>query len=565
VILRRLYLYLVSAAALMLLAAGLTMLGGTILLFVFNDPSADSTRGQLAVFTAMTVVAAPVWGVHFWFARHFALRDPFERASALRRLYLYWACLASAVAGLVALSFTLTQLLMPVLDNQSFVALTAAQDAWAFLVFLAIFAFHFRVAAVDRAAAGEEGTAATLRRWYMYPALLIGLMTMLYNAASLLDIAWTRLVVGSPNAFTYLSIPAGAALAGAALWGFHARVIATDYIAQDRHSTLRAVEGFLAVAASMTLALFGASQILYYALARVLGVSNPGGAGSNVLAAAAGPGSFLLVFGVSWFLIQRRLTRDAGTQEAERQAGVRRLYTNLAALVSLAVWSTGAGGLLWTLADQIGGPIIGVPVQDWKDPVSLWATLLVVGAAVWAAHWRNAPWATDRQSLSRKLYVWAALLGSILAVLAAGVGMLNALLQQVFSSHPTLQASSNLDVGHYLAVILVAAGVGAYHWRVLRADAAARPPKGVVAAPALVQVAAASEAVTRPQPVVDGLGPHARRYTLVVSDATDDDVHQALTSLPPQASYRLTPSDSPTNSEPKGVSSRGPREAVDGR
>src|SRR5207302_9483432 len=93
VILRRLYLYVVSAAALTLLATGLTLLGGTILLFVFNDPSADSSRGQLAVFTAMTVVALPVWAVHFWFARRLALRDPFERASALRRLYFYWACL----------------------------------------------------------------------------------------------------------------------------------------------------------------------------------------------------------------------------------------------------------------------------------------------------------------------------------------------------------------------------------------------------------------------------------------------------------------------------------------
>jgi len=89
VILRRLYLYLVSAAALAVLAIGLVLLGGTILLFVFNDPTADSSRGQLAIYTAMTIVALPVWGVHFWFAHRFASRDPYERASALRRLYLY--------------------------------------------------------------------------------------------------------------------------------------------------------------------------------------------------------------------------------------------------------------------------------------------------------------------------------------------------------------------------------------------------------------------------------------------------------------------------------------------
>ena len=98
-ILRRLYLYLVSAAGLGLLAAGLALLGSTVLLFAFNDPSAQASRTQLAIYTAMTVVALPVWGAHFWFARRFAMRDAAERASAIRRMYLYWACLAASIGG----------------------------------------------------------------------------------------------------------------------------------------------------------------------------------------------------------------------------------------------------------------------------------------------------------------------------------------------------------------------------------------------------------------------------------------------------------------------------------
>ncbi len=541
-ILRRLYLYLVSAAALALLTTGLIFLGATILLFVFNDPSAESSRGQLAGFTAMTVVALPVWAVHFWFARRFALRDPYERASALRRLYLYWACFVTSVAAMLVLAFVLGQLLQPVMDLQPFNALTTSQLGWAAFVLVAVFAFHFRVASTDRAAAGEEGASSTLRRWYMYAALLIGLLVMLAGAAMLLQLGWTRLV-GSLPQYTYLSPSAGAVLAGAVMWGFHARAIALSHIAEDRHSTLRALQGFIAVAISIATALFGASQILYYVLARLLGVTNPGGAGDNVLAATAAPGSLLLVYGTAWFLIQRRLTRDGGTQEADRQAGLRRLYTNLAALVSLAVWTIGAGGLLWTLAEQAEAPIIGVQAHGWKDPVSLSVTLLVVGAAVWVANWRHAPWAADRQALSRKLYVWATLLGSILVVLGGGVGMINALLQQVFSAHPTLNDQQNLDFGRYLAVIVVAAGVGIYHWRVLRADAASRPPKaaaGLVAKPIAV---AATLSVAEAVAAHDAVGDRARHYTLVVTDATDDDVHQALAALPPQASYKLTPTE----------------------
>jgi hypothetical protein len=544
VILRRLYLYLVSAAALVLLAVGLIFLGETILLFVFNDPSAEHSRGQLAVFTAMTVVALPVWGVHFWFARRFAMRDPFERASALRRLYLYFVCLVTALAGTQALSFALFMLLQPVLDQQPLNGLTAAQLGWAALVCVALFAFHFVIAARDRKAVGEEGASATLRRWYMYVALLAGLLTMLSGAAYLLQLGWTKLALGSIENYIYMAMPAGSVLAGAVLWGFHARVIAVNHISDDRHSTLRALEGFIAVAISIAVALFGATQILYYALARGLGVSNPGGAGTNLLAALASPGSLLLVYGVAWFLIRRRLARDAITQEADRQAGVRRLYTNLASLISLGAWAYGAAGLLGTLLVQVEAPTIGAAAPDWKDPVSLSLTLLVVGAVVWLAHWRQAPWAADRQSLSRKLYVWAALLGSILAVLGGGVGLLNALLQQVFSAHPNLADISNLDFGRYLAVVAVAAAIGVYHWRVLRADAAARPPKAAAAIqPTTVAVVAAEETHEDVAPAPAVVGQNSRRYTLDVTDATDDDVHQALANLPPQASYHLIPTE----------------------
>lgn len=546
-ILRRLYLYLVSAAALVLLAVGLTLLGGTVLLFVFNDPSADASRSQLAIFTAMTVVAIPVWGVHFWFGRRFAMRDPYERSSALRRLYLYFACLVSSIAAMIVIAAALANLLLPVVDGQTFNALMTAQFGWAAVVLIAIFAFHFWVAATDRKAVGEDGASSTLRRWWMYSALLIGLLTMLSSAAGVLDEGWTKLVLPHTENI-FLSYPIGFTLAAALVWGFHARVIATRHITEDRHSTLRAVEGFLVLAVSIATALFGASQILYYALARLLGVEHPGGASGNILADAAAPASQLMVYGVAWLLMQRRLTRDAERQEADRQAGVRRLYTNLVSLVSLAVWAVGAAGLLWNLAEQIEAPIIGVNAGDWKDPVSLWVTLLVVGLAVWLVHWRQAPWAVDRESLSRKLYVWAALLGSILGVLAGGVGVVNALFQQLFSSHPTLRSQSNLDFGHFLAVIVVAAAVGIYHWRVLRADAAARPRRSLppVEAKPVAVVAQASAAAQIPVAMTD---PNSRRYTLVVTDATDDDIHQALSSLPPQASYKLIHSE----------------EAVDGR
>ena len=36
---------------------------------------------------------------------------------------------------------------------------------------------------------------------------------------------------------------------------------------------------------------------------------------------------------------------------------------------------------------------------------------------------------------------------------------------------------------------------------------------------------------------------NALRYVLAITDATEDDVHQALANLPPNASYKLTPAE----------------------
>jgi len=554
-ILRRLYLYLVSAAALGTLVAGLSALGSTLLLFAFNDPSAQYSRTALAGFSAMTLVALPVWAVHFWFARRYAHRDPAERASAIRRLYVYWACLVMSIGAVIALNNVLSNLLRPVIDctgTGTFNStpydcgqnhfLSMAQAGWITAVFVAFWAFHFRIAARDRAAVGEHGRSATLRRWYMYPVLLIGLLMTLAGASGVIELGWLRFIHSSlgANHYRFVGDSAALMLSGAVLWGFHARVLRLRHLEDDRKSTLRALQGFLAVLVCIVVALIGAGQILYYSLARTLGVSNPGNASGDVPALLAQPASLLVVYGIAWFLIRRRLARDTGTHEADRQAGIRRLYTNLVALVSMAALAVGAAGVLWFLAEEIEAPIIGVQATDWKDPISRWITLLVVGAAVWLAHWRHAPWAGDRQSLSRRLYVWAALLASVLAVLGSGIALLNVVLQQVFSANPRLNSTDNLDFGHYLAVLVLAVAVGFYHWRVLRADAASRPAKAEPEAAA--PVIAAAPATSAPAPAAEPPAPPiGKRYILSVVDATDDDVHQALASLPPAASYHLIP------------------------
>jgi len=532
VILRRLYLYLVSSAALAVLAFGLIALGQTALLFAFNSPDAQYSRTSIAGFAAAVVVALPVWAIHQWFAYRFARRDAAERGSAIRRLYVYLACTGSSIGAAIAVAITVSNALQPQLDGGSYDQLGVAQSGLAAAVLFAIWAFHYRLAARDRAAVGEQGASATLRRWYMYIALFVGLFMMAAGAQGVVQLVWAKAL--NSNLFKYMSLSpyVGELVAGSLLWGFHARTLATRYIEDDRKSTLRAVEGFIAVAVCIGVALYGASQILYYGVARVLGVANPGGIGDNLLVYLGVPASYLVVYGIAWFLIQRRLARDATSGEATRQAGLRRLYTNLVALVSMAAFAVGAAGLLGTLLEAAEAPLIGVAQPLWQDPASLWITLLVVGGAVWLAHWRQLPWLEERQALARRLYLWAVLLATVLAVLGGGIGMLYVVFQQAFSVQPRLNDATNLAFGQSLAIVVVAAAVGIYHFRVLRSDAAARPPK---VAPLPVLTLPAEPASQAPALEVDA----GRHFELSVVGATEDDVHQALANLPPQASYKL--------------------------
>src|SRR4029077_2145137 len=161
------------------------------------------------------------------------------------------------------------------------------QESWAALVALTIWALHYRMAASDRGAVGERGASATLRRWYMYAVLLTGLLVMLSGASTTLQLAWAKGLHSDLYSNMRLSTWIAPLAAGLLVWGFHGRAISRRHIADDRQSTLRAVEGFIAVTVSIAVALVGGSQILYYSLARILGVQNPGGLGNDILAGLA--------------------------------------------------------------------------------------------------------------------------------------------------------------------------------------------------------------------------------------------------------------------------------------
>ncbi len=500
-VIRRIYFYLLAFAGLGMLAFGVANLG-RVLVEVLDGSSLVNperyVRDEVSRWGAASLVGLPVWVLHWWAAQRSAASSAGERASTLRRLYVY-AVLASATIGLAIATQTVLAALLESASGPATAALRRGAETVPFLVVAAVvWAYHWRVASADRALVGEHRGSATLRRWYVYGLAFGGFAVLLDGASRVLEETW-RLATGAVVPSTpYLSNVAAAALVGLVLWLVHwrwaPRTLGPMVAQQDHTATLRSVYLFLALALAVWNTLYGASQLLYYALARLLGVEQPGGVGGSVLQAAAGPASMLLVYGVGWAYQRGAIRQQAATVEAPRQAGVRRLYTYLVALLSIAALAVGVGGLLWTLADAFLSAPGATASAWWRNQLALYAMLALVGLPVWLTHWRPSSRvaADEAHALSRRLYVYLALIGGMLTLLGSAAVLLYRVLNLLLGELPS--AGLTADLAHALGVALVAAAVAAYHWRTLAADtrrAAAVP------APAAAPSELAAEAVVR--------------------------------------------------------------------
>lgn len=479
---RRIYAYLLAFAGLAMVsvaAASLIQLLVDLVLQSSVVTTNDSVRNTVSFSTAAALVGLPVWLVHWLWIGRSVRTDAQERASPLRRLYLY-AILAGAtleMAGSVrdALSSTFAWVVSPAAPGLSLDAV--ARPLPFVFIGLPVWLAHWRIADADRAAVGERGGSATLRRWYLYGAAFVGLVLLLTGTQAVLDSLWRLVAQAGGSASPGLSHPAAEALVGLGLWFMHWAVLPTRLSAADRSeeettSVLRSVYLFAALAVAVLGCLLGLSQLLYYAVARGLGVERPGGVGGDLLQAASDPASIAIVYGAVWAYQRQAVRQQAATfAEAPRQAGVRRLYIYLVALVALGVMASGVAGMLWTLGDLLF-PASAVTTGDggWREQMALYATLTLVGLPAWLLHWRRrTSSATEASSLARRVYVFLSLILAMLALVGSAAAALYQLLG--LAQGASFSVATAADLMHALAVASVAATLAGYQWRVIRSDA----------------------------------------------------------------------------------------------
>jgi hypothetical protein len=504
---RRIYAYLLAFAGLAMVSLAAANLAQVLIDVVLQAPSASTeryVRDTVSLSGATALVGLPVWLLHWLWIQRTARSDPRERSSTLRRLYLY-AVLGGAM---LVIGVSTREALVRLLDTVAGVSRSGAildgilRPLPFAVVALLVWVAHWRVAATDRERVGETGGSATLRRWYVYAAAFIGLLVLLNGARSLVEVLWQAATQVRGPAGAEITAAAADALAGLGIWLVHWVVLPIRLPEAARRddgvSVLRSVYLFLSLAVGVVGTLLGASQLLYYAVSRLLGIDRPGGIGGNLLQAAAGPASVVVVYGATWAYQRHAVRRQAEAYgEAPRQAGIRRLYAYVIALVALAVLASGVAGLLWTLGDVLFAA--GAAAGDfWRERVALYATLAIVGLPVWLLHWRPRAASVDEaRSLARRLYVYLSLIAAMLTVIGGLAAALYRLLGLALGGAFGQDVAT--DLAHAVALASVAALVAVYHWRVLRDDARQAEP---VAREAVLEHPAEPEPVPSPSTAV---------------------------------------------------------------
>ncbi|MEF3275019.1 MAG: DUF5671 domain-containing protein [Chloroflexus sp.] len=463
-VVRRWYLYCSATIGLQGFAWSLIWLLYPIVI-AEDQLSAATIAFQLATL----VVCLPLWLGHWLWGEWLARRDPDERASAIRKLYLY-ANLAAFLFPLISSISDLIRLAV------SFIVGRGPNDPQAQLWYGVIvsvtlgslFAYHGIVAREDARTAPLIGAGALVRRIYLLFVAGIGLLLWANGASELLWLVLSRPEIG--NSRLAFSDAVTNLITGLVVWIGHwwrAQQLFATADEDERASVLRKVYLYLVIVVAALTVVSNATLVLVGLIRSILRLPAYGSL-SDVIAP-------LVIAGVIALYHARVLNTDAAAiAEGPRQAGVRRLAWYLVAAIGQITALVGIGGLLSVIIRGLAG---AETITDLREPLAWFCSLLIVGLPLWIGCWwrvqrvdaqAGIAEGVTRSSLVRRIYLFGFLFVASLTLLSSSIYILFRFISIALDE--TSRGQVLTDVAQALAFSVIAGGVIVTNGLVLRAD-----------------------------------------------------------------------------------------------
>lgn len=502
----RLYFYVVTAVSLLVMAFGggsLLSSLGRLILEPGSPTSGDISywRTTLSTYIPMLAVGGAVWAIHWYAMRRRMAQFPEEQQAALRKLFLNVILTIASVVALYNTARLLYYVLsavtgaeLPAFEVQSkpFQMYNAA--VW-LLVYGFVWYYHWQV---EEEEGRETAAGRTLRRWYLYITSSISLGALgagvYFNLSLIISyvLKGFAVQVAGNDPATLLrqwSLTLAPVIGGALWWALHWRYASRS----DVGGVLRQVYLYFWILVGVATSVGASGAILYQGLRYLFGYRDVSVNAQLGFLQVALP---LLVVGAASWAYHRSAVREEAPQALVAQAGVRRRYGYLVSALGLLALTVGLANLIRVLLEvgfQVGQEIGRTP-DWWRDQLSAFISLAVLGAAVWLPHWQgmervaHEQEAEERGALSRRILLFLILFAAVITILFNGAFVLNSLLRLLLGEPATGRLFSGLfaSAGNVAVVGLFLF----YHWRVLQRDREAAPAAPRARAKAVTVLAA---------------------------------------------------------------------------
>ncbi len=497
----RLYFYVVSFITLLMVAYAAGSLVSSAIKFFLEPGSLTGDTGYwrrvLSAYLPMIIVGAPLWAVHWLASQRRAYQAPQEQQAPLRKLFLNAVLtVASLAATFNAVRFiyhflgylTGTSIAPVSLPPKIYDVFNAG--VW-LVVYSFIWYYHWEV---EKEEGQSTRAARTLRRWYIYIVSLISLSVLgagiFMNLSLIISFVTGGLAqqiagAGTPTLLKRWSLSFAPIIGGAAWWSFHWLYLGR----KDAESLLRHVYLYFFVFVGLALTVSGLGALLFEALRYAFGYRAISVSAQLSTLQYALPA--LIIGGGAWayhwnVVLEDALPKGRGDlSTSSRQslaptggalAGVRRRYNYLVSLAGLLSVTVGLASLIRVLLEigfGVGQELKRSP-DWWRDQLSVFIVLTVIGLAVWLPHWVRMQRLVEeegdveRTALSRRLVLYLVIFASVIGILFNGAFLLNGLLRLVLGEPITRRFTATIfsNIGN----VTVIGTFLFYHWRILNQD-----------------------------------------------------------------------------------------------
>ncbi len=474
---RRLYFYLVT-----FISAEVVLWGVIDLLRSMVSAAPVGADEALARALALVLVGVPVFLFHWLWAQRAAAGDPEEQTSLLRALFFFTMSGATLVPVLQNTLAWLNRLLLRLVHAPVTQAILGSNQTWqdnliAIFANLVVAAYFWYTLRQAWESLPDDTRFADARRLYRFFWLVYALVWSIAGVRELLMYLFADVGATALGTSPHVRLANGLALVMIAVplwlytWHICQRALGEE---RERTSNLRLGVLYFLGWGSAVITVTSTSVALVEIFNVLLGA--PGGWGEARSAIGEGlamaiPMSALWVYYGHWLLRHMALDADPGAQ-----AGKRRLYHYLLALIGLGMTVGGALTLLLFLVDLLTRQ--NVWAGGLRERLSTALSLLVIGLPLWLSRWPRLQTETldesergdsARRSLVRKVYLYIVLFAAVIGGMGAAVGLVFNIVSALLSG-PSADFWASL--GDSMAILLVFVVLLGYHLRVLRGDMA---------------------------------------------------------------------------------------------